>query len=508
MRTEATKKFCRKRPILLALVVLQVLILNSGAQNLREGSPEASRGNLAVTVKRADGRPMAGVTVVRVGTSTNALIDGTNIIGGDERYISGDDGLVKLTFGGSNDAVVVACPAGFGLAQTIDLRKDPVMIVRPWGRIEGTCFENNRPNSGRTIRYALAARFIVANELSQSVVFTNNRAVTDSDGRFTFDHVPPAAVTLSGRQTYPSNSYTFLKLVVVVPGGTNRVEIAGHGRVVVGRLVAESTVTNEPDFGAMTATLQPDIDVHTATLLPEVPREFDTAEKRPEWWRQWHQTEAGRLADEAYSRVYGVEIHSNGTFTAGPVQPGKYWLNGSQLQGMNTVVTLSEHFEIPTSTSDTPFDAGKMPLKPGVNLPRGAVAPDFKAETLDGTGHFRLSDCRGKYVLLEFWATWSKPALAEIAELRAAREDFKTNASLVIVSVSLDVDREVAKRTVREQSMTWPQAYLGDWSRDTVTPSYGIRSIPQIVLIGPDGRIVTGLRGPQIKPALAKILAP
>jgi len=268
-------------------------------------------------------------------------------------------------------------------------------------------------------------------------------------------------------------------------------------------------LTNQFDLANLRASLQPDVDVEAAIRWPTVPAEFDTAEKRPAWLRDWHGSAAGRLSDDVYSRLYGVEVHSDGTFLADFIQPGKYWLNGNYLEGPKAIVTLSDHIEIPAgdaSNSSKPFDLGSIPLQAGSNLPPGAFAPDFTAELLDGAGTFKLSDCRGKYVILDFWATWSQPSIADLPYLDAAYEEFRTNKMLIMVGLSLDADRAAPRKFVQDNIIRWKQASLGDWSRDTVTPSFGIRSIPEIVLIGPDGRIMAGLHGKQVKQALETIL--
>jgi peroxiredoxin len=157
---------------------------------------------------------------------------------------------------------------------------------------------------------------------------------------------------------------------------------------------------------------------------------------------------------------------------------------------------------------DKPFDMGEVVLKPSVNLKVGNAAPDFNVETLDGKT-LKLSDFRGKYVLLDFWATWCGPCVAEMPNLKKTYEAFGQDKRFVMISLSVDSDRGTVKKFVESKDIRWTQAFLGEWSsKDTVTANYGVYSIPSIFLVGPDGKIMArDLRGNEIKKAVSAALA-
>ncbi len=76
-----------------------------------------------------------------------------------------------------------------------------------------------------------------------------------------------------------------------------------------------------------------------------------------------------------------------------------------------------------------------------------------------------------------------------------------------MVGLSLDEKPEEPRKYASDNDMHWPQRFLGEWSKSDVPEHYGVRGIPSIWLIGPDGKVVAkDLRGKQIKETVAKAL--
>jgi peroxiredoxin len=141
------------------------------------------------------------------------------------------------------------------------------------------------------------------------------------------------------------------------------------------------------------------------------------------------------------------------------------------------------------------------------NLIAGAKAPDFIQK--DTAGHpVGFSSFRGKYVLIDFWASWCGPCRADNPNLVKIFNDFK-GKNFTILGVSLDKAQGKLAwlKAIKDDGLSWTQVSdLKHWDNE-VAKLYGVSSVPQSFLIGPDGVIIAkGLTSGELRKKLEEIL--
>ncbi|ACB75378.1 TlpA family protein disulfide reductase [Opitutus terrae] len=134
-----------------------------------------------------------------------------------------------------------------------------------------------------------------------------------------------------------------------------------------------------------------------------------------------------------------------------------------------------------------------------------AVFPDFTEQDLNGAP-LSISGLKGKVVLVDFWATWCGPCVAELPNVLAAYGKYH-DKGFEIVGISLDRSEDALKKFIAEKQMTWPQYFDGKAWDSKLGRQYGITSIPATFLLDRDGKIIArDLRGKELEAELAKAL--
>ncbi|MBB2147324.1 TlpA disulfide reductase family protein [Pedobacter gandavensis] len=210
--------------------------------------------------------------------------------------------------------------------------------------------------------------------------------------------------------------------------------------------------------------------------------------------------------DRAYDHINDLHLSylkANPKSPIGIILLNKYVSRKGNMDGLSPIF-IAFSSDLKNSASGKAFEAR---LQTALTLSIGKPALDFNVKSSEGKD-VKLSDFKGKYVFLDFWASWCGPCRSEMPHVRNAYNKYKNNG-FEVMAVSLDKENKRAEwLKAIEEDKTGAFSQTIDPTGD-IARLYDIRSIPQNYLISPEGKIIAkDLRGKDLETFLHKQFNP
>jgi thiol-disulfide isomerase/thioredoxin len=179
-----------------------------------------------------------------------------------------------------------------------------------------------------------------------------------------------------------------------------------------------------------------------------------------------------------------------------------------QLEKRELAAEAFEKFGKDLTLSGDEKIAGFAKLLQGAGRRLGALGKEFtlKGKTMEGTP-IDLAKLKGKVVLVDFWATWCGPCVAEIPNIKKMYEKYHAKG-FEVVGVSVDEDKDKLAEFLKDKKLPWSSIYdHGAKEGERMSEYYGVMAIPQAILVDQEGKVVAlEARGPELGRMLARLL--
>ena len=265
--------------------------------------------DVTATVHAADGSLVAGALAVMALPHQMAYIRDSRLSqnSGIPQQTSGADGVVDFPPQSGKFKIAVFADAGYAEVDSDDLAKSSDITLSPWGRIEGKMMIGSSPASGKNVdMYSQVQQ--MEYDPDEIRIQDGLSAVTDSDGKFVIERIPPGTWAIARRVQLSSNSYSdaALQTVDVAAGKTVEVSVGGMGRPVVGKVILPSSLVARSDWAynfcsinsANTVGLEAPPMPLLIQLLPQ--------ERQQQWLKNWLKTDEGKAFTARRQKARGI----------------------------------------------------------------------------------------------------------------------------------------------------------------------------------------------------------
>lgn len=463
------------------------------------------------TVLSPEGNPADGAIVALVGENGNLYLSSP------KDYYAGNgttvvrcppDGRFKFDAAEENTRLVARHPSGFATLTVGQLASAGTIKLQPYARLEGV-IKGAEPATGRRSIYLKAPLTYYGGD-GFNLHFSTS---ADKEGRFVFTNVPPGNYLLF-RQDHSINGASIIeshrRVVQLKHGEDRHIDYTFNGRRVTGRIEASGEVDWMNDH-------------HILSLkLPPAPPQPDS--------RVFENMESFERARSAYGRSQAVLDYENkrqqfellldrdGNFHADDVPPGSYELNinvtkpvkngRNRYERSNEILgSLKRDVTIPAGPAGEDFDLGSFDMEIKDTIVAQTQPLDFNAETFDGKT-VNLLSLRGKPAVVAFWGKWAPGSLTKLEGIHAAVAQLDSALRPALVSVNLDANPDNARGLLQNLATGWSHTRLPGSSAFEVTERLAVDSVPTVLLLDAEGRVISrDLDGKRLATSVKRLAA-
>ena len=467
------------------------------------------------TVHLANGSPAANATLVLVEKGDSASLDMNGLFrGSGSSDMARSDARGRFEFSPklNPDRIFVSHEEGFANAKVSDVDGAPIKLQK-WAQIRGTVRVGEKVEPEHNVRLQSINMNFGGGEQPANF-YASVRGEIDTNGNFFFQKVPAGEYRVALEyHLRDGNSYGELPVshglpAIVKAGDSTNIVLGGTGRRVTGRVNLSGGSNSDVDWRR---------DVHQLMLvLPNQPGNVPTF--TPDGQRLFISNLSGTpqtpeaMADaQRAQRNYVLLFDTNGNFYADNVPAGKYQLTiavtdpEDEYYNRRYIGNTAKTVTVPDEKNarvNAPFDAGAIDLAIRPRIKVGRVVPSFDLPMADGKTN-KLSDYRGKHVLLHFWGQSLGYNSTDFMMLRELQSTYVPGGKLVIIGCNLDPPGQSPEQFIKNNSMTWPQSYHGYWNQSPLATMFGLQGGSMAVLIDPQGRLASApLRSTSIRSAV------
>lgn len=402
------------------------------------------------------------------------------------RVKTDDQGAFEIAHQLERYSLIVVSDEGYAEAERAVGSLPGELKIKHWAKISGHLMQGGKPVPNCGVKLE-PIRDSSGDAPRGNVRF---HCTTTDSGAFTFERAPPIPCRVEGMIHWsvegPLSSGQSVPLDLA-PGEQRAVDLGAKGAEVIGQLALDPPMNREFDyhFGlnylvARKAGIAPPTSVAN--------RDFDW---RKGWSDSWTASTEGAIYLQTLPHFF-VKPDPDGRFRISGVEPGEYDLafrlygstEGCLLQPLATTLV-----RVNVKEGESTLDLGTVKVTSLPVLKTGDAAPDFEFTDTDGRQR-SLSQSRGRYVLLDFWATWCGPCVSSLSRVESLRQKYVERPGLEVIGINLDQDPQRAKVFLQDRKLPWSHALLGDWSSTDAPKRFAVSSMPTYILISPEGTIV------------------